>query len=141
MPKTYLVQVEGTPSEAALQQLRDGVLLNDGLTAPAAVRLLDEPPALWARTPPVRVRLTVPTAWLELRITEGRNRQARRCCILHACIALALTPRHFQVRRMTAAVALPTLRLVRVAVGPWSLGELQPGEWRELPHAEWAALT
>nr|WP_083413322.1 pseudouridine synthase [Pseudomonas composti] len=111
LPKTYWVQVEGEPSEAQLQQLREGVTLNDGPTLPAEARLLAEP-ELWERTPPVRFRKSVPTAWLELVIREGRNRQ---------------------VRRMTAAVGLPTLRLVRVAIGPWRLDGLQPGQWREVP--------
>ena len=107
LPKTYWVQVEGTPSESALQALRCGVTLNDGPTLPAQARWLAEP-ALWPREPPVRVRKTVPTAWLELVITEGRNRQ---------------------VRRMTAAVGLPTLRLVRAAVGPYTLSGLAPGAY------------
>lgn len=111
LPKTYWVQVEGEVSEEQLERLRRGVELNDGLTLPAQARLLDEP-ALWPRHPPVRFRKSVPTAWLELVIREGRNRQ---------------------VRRMTAAVGLPTLRLVRVHIGPWSLDGLQPGEWREVP--------
>nr|WP_170965244.1 pseudouridine synthase [Pseudomonas oleovorans] len=111
LPKTYWVQVEGEPSDKQLQQLRDGVTLNDGPTLPAEVRRLDEP-ELWERNPPVRFRKSVPTAWLELVIREGRNRQ---------------------VRRMTAAVGLPTLRLVRVAIGPWRLDDLQPGQWREVP--------
>ncbi|CAM5346782.1 Pseudouridine synthase OS=Stutzerimonas stutzeri OX=316 GN=CXK95_05240 PE=3 SV=1 [Stutzerimonas stutzeri] len=111
LPKTYWVQVEGEVSEEQLECLRRGVELNDGLTLPAQARLLDEP-ALWPRHPPVRFRKSVPTAWLELVIREGRNRQ---------------------VRRMTAAVGLPTLRLVRVHIGPWSLDGLQPGEWREVP--------
>ena len=110
-PKTYRVQVEGDPAESQLHALRDGVQLNDGPTLPARARLI-EPPALWPRDPPVRMRKTVPDAWLELEIREGRNRQ---------------------VRRMTAAVGLPTLRLVRVAVGPHALGDLSPGQWRILP--------
>jgi len=111
LPKTYWVQVEGEASEEQLQRLREGVELNDGPTLPAEARLLDEP-ALWPRNPPVRFRKSVPTSWLELVIREGRNRQ---------------------VRRMTAAVGLPTLRLVRVRIGSWSLDGLQPGEWREVP--------
>ncbi|MGB4074256.1 pseudouridine synthase [Pseudomonas sp.] len=110
LAKTYWVQVEGEPSDAQLQQLRDGVQLNDGPTLPAEARLL-EVPELWERNPPVRFRKSIPTAWLELVIREGRNRQ---------------------VRRMTAAVGLPTLRLVRVRIGPWSLDGLQPGEWKEV---------
>ncbi len=109
-PKTYLVQVEGEPGDEHLQALRDGVQLNDGPTLPAQARRID-PPALWPRDPPVRFRKTVPDAWLELTIGEGRNRQ---------------------VRRMTAAVGLPTLRLVRVAVGRHSLDGLVPGQWRAL---------
>ncbi|OYW95887.1 MAG: pseudouridine synthase [Pseudomonadales bacterium 32-61-5] len=111
LPKTYWVQVEGEASEEQLQRLREGVELNDGPTLPAEARSLDEP-ALWPRNPPVRFRKSVPTSWLELVIREGRNRQ---------------------VRRMTAAVGLPTLRLVRVRIGHWSLDGLQPGEWREVP--------
>ncbi|SDH55776.1 23S rRNA pseudouridine2457 synthase [Pseudomonas flavescens] len=109
LAKTYWVQVEGEPRAEQLQQLQQGVQLNDGPTLPAEARLLDEP-ALWPRNPPVRFRKSVPTAWLELVIREGRNRQ---------------------VRRMTAAVGLPTLRLVRVRIGPWALDGLQPGEWCE----------
>lgn len=111
LPKTYWVQVEGEAQDAQLEQLRRGVLLKDGPTRPAEVRRLAEP-ELWARQPPVRFRQQIPTCWLELVIREGRNRQ---------------------VRRMTAAVGLPTLRLVRVAIGPWQLDDLQPGEWREVP--------
>ncbi len=109
MEKTYWVQVEGAPGAAALQALRDGVTLNDGLTLPARARVLAPAPALWDREPPIRVRQAIPTAWLELVIREGRNRQ---------------------VRRMTAAVGLPTLRLVRVAIGPYSLDGIAPGSWR-----------
>ena len=108
-PKTYWVQVEGSPDAGQLERLRQGVLLNDGPTLPAQVRLL-EPPGLWPRDPPVRVRKSVPDAWLELTLREGRNRQ---------------------VRRMTAAVGLPTLRLVRVAIGAYRLEGLAPGRWRE----------
>jgi len=107
-PKTYWVQVEGDPDDARLQPLRGGVVLRDGPTRPAAARRI-EAPALWPRDPPVRFRKTVPDAWLEITLREGRNRQ---------------------VRRMTAAVGLPTLRLVRVAVGEVALDGLQPGEWR-----------
>jgi 23S rRNA pseudouridine2457 synthase len=110
--KGYWVQVEGTPTEEALERLRAGVELQDGPTRPATVRLIAEPCALWERIPPIRVRKAIPTAWLELGLREGRNRQ---------------------VRRMTAKVGLPTLRLVRFRVGPWSLEELAPGEWRETP--------
>lgn len=108
-PKTYLVQVEGAPSEADLEPLRRGVVLKDGKTRPARARLID-PPKLWERDPPVRFRKSVPDAWIELIITEGKNRQ---------------------VRRMTAAVGFPTLRLVRWSVGDWSLDGLAPGQWRE----------
>jgi len=111
MEKTYWVQVEGTPDETALQALRQGVTLNDGPTRPAGARLIEPAPAMWQREPPIRVRQSIPTAWLELVIREGRNRQ---------------------VRRMTAAVGLPTLRLVRVAIGPYTLGGLAPGAWRSV---------
>lgn len=112
LAKTYLVQVEGTPDEAALQRLREGVALNDGPTLPAeAERLAASPDWLWPRDPPIRVRKHVPDAWLRLTIREGRNRQ---------------------VRRMTAAVGLPTLRLVRVRVGAYELGGLSPGESRAI---------
>ena len=108
-PKTYLVQVEGDPTEAHLAQLRRGVTLKDGPTRPAQVRRIP-PPDLWPRIPPVRFRKSVPDAWLEITITEGRNRQ---------------------VRRMTAHVGLPCLRLVRWAIGDWRVDGLAPGEWRE----------
>ena len=108
LPKTYLVQVEGDAEEAALAALRQGVMLNDGMTRPAQAERID-PPALWPRDPPVRFRKSVPDCWLRLTISEGRNRQ---------------------VRRMTAAVGHPTLRLVRWAVGDWTLDGLAPGEWR-----------
>jgi 23S rRNA pseudouridine2457 synthase len=110
LPKTYLAQVEGAPAAEALERLRRGVRLKDGPTRPAEARLI-EPPDVWPRTPPIRERRAIPTSWLELTITEGHNRQ---------------------VRRMTAAVGCPTLRLIRARVGPWRLGGLQPGEWREV---------
>jgi 23S rRNA pseudouridine2457 synthase len=109
LPKTYLVQVEGAPKETALARLRRGVRLQDGMTLPARVSLI-EPPDIWPRDPPVRYRKSIPTAWLELTITEGRNRQ---------------------VRRMTAAIGHPTLRLIRIRIGRWELGALDPGEWQE----------
>ena len=106
--KTYLAQVENVPDAAALALLRRGVELNDGITAPADARLIEEPAWLWPRDPPIRQRRNIPTAWLEIALTEGRNRQ---------------------VRRMTAAVGHPTLRLVRVAIDQWVLDGLRPGEW------------
>ncbi len=111
LPKTYWVQVEGVPTAAALAQLAAGVLLKDGLTLPAQVSPM-EPPTIWPRTPPIRVRQQIPDSWIALTIREGRNRQ---------------------VRRMTAAVGCPTLRLIRWSIGPWSLDDLQPGAWREVP--------
>ena len=108
MPKAYLVQVEGEVGDESLVMLRDGIELKDGKTRPAEVERIDEPD-LWPRDPPIRVRMSVPDSWLKLTISEGRNRQ---------------------VRRMTAAVGHPTLRLVRWSVGDWSLEGLQPGEWR-----------
>ena len=110
MPKTYWAQLEGLPDEATLDALRKGIDLKDGKTAPAEARLMDEPGNLWQRDPPIRYRKSVPDCWVELTITEGRNRQ---------------------VRRMTAAVGHPTLRLIRTRVGNWTLGELAPGEWRD----------
>ncbi|HER20208.1 MAG TPA: pseudouridine synthase, partial [Chromatiales bacterium] len=109
LAKTYLVQVEGEITDAALGQLRLGVQLNDGPTLPAGARRIDAPAWLWERDPPVRFRKSVPTSWVELTIREGRNRQ---------------------VRRMTAAVGFPTLRLIRWAVGPWTLEGIDPGAWR-----------
>jgi 23S rRNA pseudouridine2457 synthase len=110
LEKTYWAQVEGVPTSAALERLRRGVRLADGWTRPARVRLLSEAPPVWPRDPPIRHRKAIPTAWLELCLREGRNRQ---------------------VRRMTAAAAHPTLRLIRVAVGPFDLADLTPGQWRE----------
>ena len=118
-PRTYLVQVERIPEPHALDALRRGVILKDGPTRPAGVDLLDEPPGLPERPVPIRFRKNVPTAWLRVVLREGRNRQ---------------------VRRMTAAVGHPTLRLVRVAVGPVTLGELAPGCWRDLTSEEIASL-
>lgn len=108
LPKTYLVQVEGEAGDEALMKLANGVELNDGKTRPARAKRIEAPP-LWDREPPVRYRKSVPDSWIALEITEGRNRQ---------------------VRRMTAAVGLPTLRLVRWRIGDWALDGLQPGEWR-----------
>lgn len=109
LAKTYWVQVEGQPSTRSLRQLRGGLRLNDGPTTPARAREIDAPD-LWERQPPIRERRRIPTSWLEIQISEGRNRQ---------------------VRRMTAAIGHPTLRLVRVTVGEWSIGDLLPGQWRE----------
>ena len=113
-PRTYWAQVEGTPAAQALQRLARGVTLSDGPTRPCRARLLAAAPDLPPRDPPIRYRKSVPTAWLELVLTEGRNRQ---------------------VRRMTAAVGLPTLRLVRCAIGRLSLAGLAPGAWRQVPPA------
>ncbi len=109
MPKTYLVQVEGEPDQAALAVLSAGVRLKDGMTLPAEADHITDP-ALWPRDPPIRVRQSIPDCWIKLTIREGRNRQ---------------------VRRMTAAVGHPTLRLVRWAIGDWTIKGLEPGEWRE----------
>ena len=110
MAKTYWVQVEGVATEACLAALRKGVVLKEGKTRPAQAALMNEPEGLWPRTPPIRYRKNIPTSWLSLTISEGRNRQ---------------------VRRMTAAVGLPTLRLIRYAIGDWTLSGLLPGEWLE----------
>lgn len=110
-PRTYWAQVEGAPDDKAIERLRTGVTIQNYRTLPARVTLLGIEPELWPRNPPVRFRQSIPTCWLELTLTEGRNRQ---------------------VRRMTAAVGFPTLRLVRVAIGDWRLDGLTPGQWREV---------
>ena len=111
-PKTYVVQVEGDPDDEQLRALREGVELNDGPTQPASARRLESVPDwLWPRTPPIRVRKSIPDSFVEITLREGRNRQ---------------------VRRMSAAVGLPTLRLVRIAIGPYHLDGLAPGEWRQV---------
>jgi 23S rRNA pseudouridine2457 synthase len=111
LAKTYFVQVEGTPDDAALASLRAGVTLNDGLTRPADASRVAEPPWLWPRSPPVRFRRHIPATWLKLTIREGKNRQ---------------------VRRMTAAIGHPTLRLIRYGIGHWTLEGLTPGTWRHI---------
>jgi 23S rRNA pseudouridine2457 synthase len=108
LPKTYWVQVEGVPNEAAMRRLRDGVRLGDFTTQPAQAQPMAEPANLWLRDPPIRFRKDIPTSWLQLTLREGKNRQ---------------------VRRMTAAVGFPTLRLIRYAIGPWSLEGIAPGKW------------
>lgn len=108
--KTYLAQIEGIPGEEALEKFRNGLNLKDGITRPAQARLVAQPDFLWPRNPPIRYRANIPTAWLELTITEGRNRQ---------------------VRRMTAAAGFPTLRLIRTSIGSWGLDGMAPGDWRE----------
>ncbi|WP_216726467.1 pseudouridine synthase [Hymenobacter siberiensis] len=115
VPKTYWAQVEGTVTDEALQQLRRGVPIKEGLTAPGKATELPEPAHLWPRTPPIRYRASIPTSWLEIQISQGMNRQVRKMC---------------------AAVGLPCLRLVRAAIGPLELVGLQPGKWRELTAAE-----
>lgn len=112
LEKEYWAQVEGTPGAQALEALRRGVPLKDGPTSPARAAVMAAPDALWPREPPIRYRASIPTAWIRLVLREGRNRQ---------------------VRRMTAAVGLPTLRLVRWRIGPWSVEGLEPGAWREVP--------
>ena len=111
LEKTYWVQVEGVPDEAALDRLRAGIELSDFTARPARVRQIDEPPGLWLRDPPIRYRAAIPTAWLEIRIAEGKNRQ---------------------VRRMTAAIGYPTLRLIRAAIGAVTLDGLELGQWRQI---------
>jgi 23S rRNA pseudouridine2457 synthase len=115
LTKRYRAQVEGAPTDSSLQPLREGLLLKDGPARPAPARLIPEPANLWARVPPIRVRKAIPTAWIELELQEGRNRQ---------------------VRRMTAAIGFPTLRLIRWAIGPWTVDGLEPGGWRTVPLAE-----
>jgi len=110
LDKVYWVQVEGVPDESALEKLRKGIKLPDFTTLPAMVRIIEEPVDLWPRIPPIRERKSIPVSWLELTIREGKNRQ---------------------VRRMTAAVGLPTLRLIRYRIGEWTLDGLVPGKWRE----------
>lgn len=114
LAKTYLVQVDGTATPQHAEHLRSGVLLKDGPAAALDARIVPAPPGLWPRDPPIRYRASIPTSWMEISIDEGRNRQ---------------------VRRMAAAVGLPALRLIRTSVGPWSLGELKPGEYRVLDNA------
>ena len=119
MAKTYWAQVEGAPDEDAIARLQSGVKLKDGMTRPAKAKLIDAPD-LWDRDPPVRFRKSVPDHWIELTIKEGKNRQ---------------------VRRMTAAVGLPTLRLLRVRIGPFSLGDISQGMWAEAPQATLSKMT
>ena len=113
--KCYRVQVEGAPTDADLEPLRRGLVLRDGPTLPVRARVIDTPAGLWPRVPPIRVRQKIPDRWIELELHEGRNRQ---------------------VRRMTAAIGFPTLRLIRWAIGPWTVDGLGPGEWRSVPTEE-----
>lgn len=110
LEKVYWAQVEGAPTDRDLAPARKGLDLGDFVTAPATARVIAEPSGLWLRDPPIRVRQSIPTSWVEVRLHEGKNRQ---------------------VRRMTAKLGFPTLRLIRAAIGPWSLGDLLPGQWRE----------
>lgn len=119
MEKVYWAQVEGEPEDEALARMANGVELNDGPTLPARARRIEAPPGLWERDPPIRFRKAIPTSWIEIGLREGRNRQ---------------------VRRMTAAVGLPTLRLIRAAIGPWRLEALAPGQWRDVPLPDPAVL-
>jgi 23S rRNA pseudouridine2457 synthase len=108
--KTYWVQVDGIPNDKSLNKLRNGILLKDGKTKPAEAKLISDP-QIWQRVPPIRERKNIPTSWIELKITEGKNRQ---------------------VRRMTAAVGFPTLRLIRYSIGEWNIKNLKPGDWRKI---------
>ena len=112
LAKTYWAQIEGIPDDSALNQLRKGVDLGDFVTKPAKAQLIEEPSGLWQRDPPIRFRKSIPTAWIALTIWEGKNRQ---------------------VRRMTAKVGFPTLRLIRASIGDWTLDGLETGQWREIP--------
>lgn len=114
-PKTYLVQVEGLPNEKSLELLQKGIIIEGRKTLPSKVKIIDEPKNLWPRTKPIRFRKNIPTSWLEITIVEGRNRQ---------------------VRKMTAAAGLPCLRLIRISIGPFELGDLKPGEFREINKKE-----
>ncbi|MET0292351.1 MAG: pseudouridine synthase [Steroidobacteraceae bacterium] len=119
LAKIYWAQVEGVPTEEALRTLRTGVDLDEFVTLPAEARVIDEPTGLWSRDPPIRYRARIPTSWIELTLREGRNRQ---------------------VRRMTARVGFPTLRLIRARIGPIALADLAPGHWREVPAASVSSL-
>lgn len=120
LPKTYIIQIEGEPDEQALKRLREGVALRDGWAQPLQVEIIGAPAWVWDRHPPIRFRKSVPTSWLRMTLAQGRNRQ---------------------VRRMSAAVGHPTLRLIRWSVGPWDLGALKPGQMRELAQKEKGLLA